>query len=135
MSADWVEIIWTLVAFVGLGLSLRGLIYAKGDLDYLLEHHYNGRRLIIAKGYLRRETIRTAVQMLFAALGILAMLRPPPPGERTPGSLFLIGLLVLAAALTVLNTFGDLRDRRRLIDHWEATNLSHVRDRDQEIKP
>lgn len=126
-----VEWAWTLIAAVGLVASLLAYRQARGDVLFLLNNSFNGRRLIIARGHERREALRVVVQGLGLYVGIYSLNLPDPPDKRLS---FAVLALMLMQALVVANTIFDHRDRNRLADYWKNVDLSHVAERDKEIE-
>lgn len=126
----FVEWLWTLIAGVGLMTSLLLYWRARGDVLFLLENSYNGRRLIVARGHERREALRAVVQGLGLYVGLYAVSLPNAPDGRVH---FVTVALVLMQALVVANSIFDARDRRKLLDYWKNVDRSHVAERDREI--
>lgn len=113
-----IELAWTLVSLAGLLAAVWGVFDAWGDLR-ALEGVANGRR-IIARGYLRAELIRVAIQAILLGLGIGPLLDPAP----VRSSVFVLALMavnVLLLANSVLAGIDRLRIRRTLYSESAAT--------------
>lgn len=102
-----IEIIWTLVAFVGAAVGLFNVGEAVRDLR-ALGVLSNGRR-IIAKATIRREGIRLLVFVLYISVGVSAGLTPARP-DAEPSAVGII--LVFTSVVLTLNGLLDLHDRR-----------------------
>lgn len=127
--------LWTGIALVGLWIAITEGVKARRDVRFLISHDFNGRRKIVALGHYRREVLRAVTQLLFAAAGAAAMLRPQSPEPQEAGRFMIIGLLITASTLVVVNSLLDKRDRQKLIDYWRNVDLRHVSTRDGELKP
>lgn len=125
-----VEVVWTIVAAIGLVACFIGLREAVGDRTYLRANNLNGRRLIVAQGLIRREALRLCIQLAGGYIGIYALGQPNPPDARLN---FLTFLLVAMQVFTVINTVLDQRDRARLIAYWKNVDLRHIEERDKGV--
>ena len=113
-----ITLVWTLVALAGVVISTRALKEAKLDSQTLQDSGLNGPRRIVALAASRREQLRIIIQGLFAASGLIAWLTPPPERLEAP-RIFISFLLILAAVLTVANSYLDSQDRQRLMNHFK----------------
>ena len=96
--------VWTVSAGIGALIAVLNLVDAYRDLR-ALEPGSNGR-LLIARGWVRAEAIRFAIQLTWAGIGIAALLNPRP-APLSPIVLLLIGTNLALA----LNTILDARER------------------------
>lgn len=126
-----VEWTWTGIAAVGVLVSLWSWKLAREDVKFLEENRFNGRRMIVAEGHRRRERMRTLIQSLGLYVGWYALGLPDPPGVNLNTATV---CLMAMQFFVVLNTVSDLRDRFRLIAYWKNVDLSHVKERDEEVK-
>lgn len=111
------ELLWTLVAIAGLVVSARSLdeaMLTRWELDVA---RANGARRIIARGNVRSEAMRLAIQAIYGLLGLLALVTPPanPQTPVSGYSLLVSGGLILSSLLLNVKTVLAGRDRRRLI--------------------
>lgn len=117
-----IEITWTLIALVGLGVSGLGLRDALADARWLRGASVNGLRRTMARQRIRHEFARVIVQGVFATIGILAATLPQPADElQQPLKAVLIGAvirwgLIGCGALLVAQSILDRRDRVVLRD-------------------
>jgi hypothetical protein len=121
-SISDIEIVWTLIAGIGLAFSIFNVREAFADRAALkLAGVKNGRKMIADEGLLQ-ELARTVIQAIFLTIGLLAMTYPDPPDvSDRPWNLVLIGIvfrwgLIISASLIMLKSFGAWRLRRRLND-------------------
>lgn len=93
-----IEVLWTLVALGGAAFSLYNVRDAARDYR-ATAHIKNGRRWIAAS-QVRVEVARLAIQLIFLAIGVLAMFLPSPPDavlstlQVVTGAVFRWGLIV-----------------------------------------
>lgn len=109
-------ILWLLICFSGIGIGVLALREAQSDKKYLTDSGFNGVRLIIANGTIRREMLRLVPQLMFTIIGLMALFSPPPedPPPRTIASIIFAYLLIGAAAVLTTNSWMDRRMRRKL---------------------
>jgi hypothetical protein len=113
-------LLWTLSALFGLAFSAIQVRNALSDLRVVKQWGFNGTRLVISRGLLRRELNRAIEQLLFLFIAFEATFLFPPlpkgvslkqlPGPTVRGELFAYALIG-AASLVTANTFFDRRDR------------------------
>ena len=114
------EILWTIVATVGVAFHMRGAAAAIGDRRAVVLAHGDGPLQMIASGRLRGEMIRCVVDVGFAVVGLYAMTQPDPPRPWTPGAILLTSVLIGCVALLVVNAALDDRERALLRDHIDG---------------
>lgn len=103
-----IEVLWTAVAALGLGVNGKGLFDALQDRAAVARSGLNGYRRRIAVGRVRAESVRVLVQMLFVAAGVLALT------DRSTGGA-LAAIFIAAALLLVADALGANRHRAALI--------------------
>lgn len=114
-----IEILWTLIALIGVLFSLYNVKNARTDVKAVKGLPANGRGLI-AKAQLAVESIRIGVQAFFLSIGIYVMFLPQPPTDVQPlhitifQSLFTWGMILSSVGLTVQSIVNSYV-RRRLI--------------------
>lgn len=114
-NASYIELLWTGVALIGFGVSVKATIDAIGDLWYLVRSGRNGARAIVAWANLRAEVVRSFQQGVFVGVGIFAIATPErPDGLHEYPTTVAAGFIVMAVVL-VLHSLSDQRDRRRLL--------------------
>lgn len=102
-----IEVVWTLIALAGFALSIYNVRHAQRDRVWLRNLHAdpNGRGKI-ATTQLCLELARGVVQVIFAAIGVLAMLVPDAPPTHLPlayvllGAFFRWGMIVSSTLIT-----------------------------------
>lgn len=109
-----VEAVWLALTLIGAAVTLWALVDAVQDRHAVRQ--LNGDvRGIIARGNVRRESVRFLIQGIFLGLAVPQMFVDREI-ELTP---FLAGLMALPA-LMLLNTGSDYYDRRRVHRKLEA---------------
>jgi heme A synthase len=96
---QWEEVLWSVVALVGLGFALFNAREARQDLHAVLRSNQNGARLMWAKFSRLLHITLASVELAFVLVGVIAMFRRPSPDTSTGGQLLLVVLLVGASAL------------------------------------
>lgn len=121
LTASLVEIGWTIMAAIGLTVSLWGLLDALVDKAVLSFWEEDTTQLeITARKAVRREGIKSLAQYFFLTVGGLSLFNPPNPNIEIQGlALFIsvywgIGIILLEFIWTV-ETILDRRDRQRQI--------------------
>lgn len=130
-TVDWIELLWAAFAGYGLWLALRATRDASEDLKFLDKEGWNGRRRIMAKGHLKRETLRAVVQILFLLIGVLAMLSAPSPHPRNYVTVL---MFFLVQVVVIYNTHNDRETAEAAVEYWKQTDLRHVAERDKQIE-
>jgi hypothetical protein len=115
---SWMELLWVGTAIAGLILGAQNHSEASKDIAAIAGIR-NGRWRI-ARGNIRRERVRAAIFVMWAAFGVLAGIGPPNP-NATPTSLILSAGLIATAALLALNSYYDRRDRQYLL-HFRTSS-------------
>lgn len=109
-----VEVLWTLVALIGVYYSTRNVYDGFADLKSLGELK-NGRR-IVAVGNIRRDVFRLTIQAIYLAIGLVAGFTP---ASRAPANLALaivVGVVfIFTSVLLTLSAFYDHQDRIKLL--------------------
>lgn len=109
-AATIIEAIWTIIAFYGVYISVHSWRLSQSDLEALQIAGENSLAKIAANLLKRSAVIRIVVQIMFSAVGILALLRP---NLQAPNYV-LTSLIVIPALLLVVSQHLDLRDRERM---------------------
>jgi hypothetical protein len=111
-----IETVWLasgLVAFVFAALRMRPLL-----ADYRLAVEAGEDDVcIIARGYLRRETIRVAQAVCVISIGLYAAVDAPVvpgPARVSIVGLVITGVLITISLLVALQSFLDWRDRNEI---------------------
>lgn len=122
-----VEVLWTLLAFVGAVFSGINIGAAWGDYSYLKRQEIVNGRAYLARNALIAEVCRFVIQNIFVAIGLGAMtLTPPNPDIELPLKLKIFSVLfqwgfITASALLTFKTWLLYRTRKILregdIDH------------------
>lgn len=115
-----IEIVWVLMAVIGVGFSLYNLGGAVGDLRYFkkLKLPPNGRR-DVAYSSVIVETARLLILLIFVSIGVIAMFLPElPPNVDIPRTQLLVGIavrwgLIVSSALIILQSFVNAAVRKR----------------------
>lgn len=116
-----IEIVWTVIAFIGLCFSVHNLVQAVGDLEVLRANNISNGRLILAKFTIKAEAARSIMQLIFFLIGVGAMTLVDPPNQlNLPIRVVLITALfrwglVIAAGLVTLKSYWAWQVRRELI--------------------
>lgn len=119
-SVSDIEIVWVLVAVVGLTFSLFNFRDALRDKARLIRAKVSNGRMLVAQANLLGEATRAVKQAIFATIGALAMLLPEvPPQANIPLKNQLIGFfirwgLITASALTTYQSYLGWQIRRAL---------------------
>jgi hypothetical protein len=108
------EVLWTLLAIVGLALNILAVVDAQRDLALLRARLANGARELVARNHRRNALVRGGVKFGFGAVGLLYMGTLPPIRRSTAFP----GLVVLFLVVISILTWSDLvdrADRRKLL--------------------
>lgn len=105
-----IEAIWVAVGLVALAISTVSI--PKVVADYVLSRHappspLGDARILLARGHVRRELIRTAQAWVIILVGIVAALTPNPLTSVTLTGLAVVTGLVSLAALVALQSLLD----------------------------
>jgi len=115
-----IEIVWTVVAFVGLIYSLLNVRDAQIDLKVLEEAGVKNGRLTLARYQIEAEVLRAIMQTIFLAIGIAAMALPEVPDSLDiPATQVVIRVLItygliLSSVLLSVKSYLGYRVRRIL---------------------
>lgn len=108
-----IEIVWTIIALVGLIYSLFNVKDANGDLKVLREAGVGNGRLTLAKYQMQAESLRTAIQAVFLSIGLAAMALPSAPDnldlplrQIVIQVLVTYGLIISSVLLTIKSYLG-----------------------------
>jgi uncharacterized membrane protein YbhN (UPF0104 family) len=112
-SFDAAEVVWTLITLVALVVHLLVLWEATSDVRMMKSLGHKGRRWIVAMSTFRREAIRTVVQLLLCAVGVMALLTPPRATE-SPKNMAFVVIFLAVSVLLLGNSILDFRERDRL---------------------
>ncbi|MDQ3539963.1 MAG: hypothetical protein M3440_04685 [Chloroflexota bacterium] len=115
-TATLPEIVWSLIAAVGLVVSILAVGYALQTLHYLQAVGVNGAREKWARNNVRSESIRLAIHSISMIIGIAAMsslpINPdvpiPPLSAILSFGLILISLLIVVSSITEKRTRDDI---------------------------
>ena len=109
-TVEDIEVLWTISSLVGLIFSILVFRAAVGDWKFLKLHNiFNGRR-VTAKIAVLGEGTRAIKQMIFLAIGIIALLLPSPPhvdlsSIQSIAGIFVRWGLICASLLTTYQSF------------------------------
>jgi hypothetical protein len=112
---DWWSVIWTITASIGVVVSTIALKDARHDEAILQAAKIDGAKRVVVVGHIRRETMRLIVQVCFLVTGVLVLLPGSQTGPLSETEVIKI-LIVVPAALIVLNSIEDMRARQRLLN-------------------
>lgn len=131
-AITYLEIAWTVIALIGVVITLFILIDGLQDLRYLRENAIprNDPGAILVRSDVRSDAIRFAIECLFLMVGCITLFVPAGPVEGNP-VLFVVHVfvplgLMAGAVLLVIKSVLDWLDRRR------AATVELVRMRAQE---
>lgn len=119
-NAEFVEILWTAIAIVGVLLALDSLDLARFDRDAVRNHRktIDARRYALECAIVSGDVVSAwwilLQELAQLAVGILAMTQPAPEGGRSPFGWTVVALLMVAAAALPLRLYDQRRRRRRL---------------------
>lgn len=127
-TASPLEIVWTSLAALGLALWLWAIVTAIRDSAAIrtrATYQRRGPRAMIIQGRLWSAVLDAGVQAAFLALGVGAMLTPPPvhpanQDEAIRGGLLLIGIEGLLLAKTLVAYAMRRRIDRALVRHTDT---------------
>jgi hypothetical protein len=117
-----IEVLWVLIATIGVIFSLHNVQESRKDLHALRERNIrNGRHRIAITG-LRAEAGRAIVQMIYFTIGAYAMAFPEPPTQHEPFKFSLFRFLfqwgfILSSVILTLKSYWNYELRRDLIEH------------------
>lgn len=125
-TATLLEMFWTLTGLVGLLINLWALDDAIADLRWqdalpVPQHDAELRasraRVRIARGNVRDEALRAAIQLVFMLVGIVAMASAPvdPVRPAPPLQWIVTGAIVAAQVMLVTKSIEARRDRQWII--------------------
>jgi hypothetical protein len=89
-----IEIMWTLIAVIGLGFGAFNLRDAWCDRKFLIANDIHNGRRVIANYAIRAEIARIIIQTIFTVAGILAMILPEPPRATSVDTAVVIGAVI-----------------------------------------
>lgn len=120
-SIEDIEIVWTLVAALGLGYSLLNIRDAKIDLSYLREMRVINGRLLVAKANLLTESLRAVIQAIFLVIGLLAMTLVTSTPDNLSWNQLAISMavrwgLITASILLTAKTIIARRLRKQVVE-------------------
>lgn len=131
-SVSDIEILWTLIAIIGASFSVYNVREAFKDYRSLKDIDKKNGRGLIARATFKSECARLTIQLIFAAIGILAMFVPEtvlPPD--TPFQIVAIGFairwgIIFTSILVSLKSYWAYQVRtelnKRLASHNEITD-------------
>lgn len=126
-SVSDIEILWTLIAVVGMVYSL--INFRESWLDWKLLRKIRGydARRIVACSAMQAEGIRAAIQGFYITIGVYAMFIPETPTAHLPlryvifGALFRWGFVISSLLLTYKSYLGA-RLRKKVYNHYNFAN-------------
>lgn len=108
-----IEIVWTVVAFVGLIYSILNVRDAQIDLEVLESAGVKNGRRTLARYQLEAEVLRSIMQTIFLSIGIAAMSLPAAPDSLDLPTTQLViqvlityGLIVSSVLLSIKSYLG-----------------------------
>lgn len=115
-----IEVVWTLIAFIGAIFSVYNVREARKDLHALSTIDKNNGRGKLGRFAIKTEVARLAIQLIFLLIGVLAMSvqsRGTPAG--TPWNIVLLGIifrwgLIIASLLVTLKSYWGYKIRKDL---------------------
>lgn len=116
-----IEVVWTIIAAIGLAFSIYNLRDAWRDYQ-ALGVLANGRRAIAILS-LKMEGTRIFIQTLFVAIGIAAMTVQDPPDQlQRPWNVIVLSTLfrwglVVAGILIMYQSYANYQVRKKLLEH------------------
>lgn len=117
-TAAPIEIVWSLLALLGVLFAIRHVGRAAGDLRWACAVSAEPATLLVARQNLRHQFSRFAKLVICLGVGVAAMLTPTPIESPTVPSMFVtitaVALLTMEAIM-VFDTLMDYRDRRKLL--------------------
>jgi len=118
-SVEDIEVLWTLLALIGLIFSIYNTREALRDRTALIESRTNGDRLRIANSIIISEITRVIKQIIFLVIGVIALTLTAAPTTQMNIKQILIGVairwgLIIASGLTTYQAFIAFRLRRVL---------------------
>lgn len=127
-TASLLEIIWTAVALVGIGIAGLARHDASSDFSSLKKRGLaEGIRAITAQTNVRNETIRFVLLAIFAVVGTSAMAIPNDPDVYSfPRVMIAVGLL-FGEALIVYATIKDRIARVKIINLAANVDVDSVK--------
>lgn len=128
-----VELVWTLVAALGLWICIRLYLGAVKKKKLVVEGNWNGPRLIVVKSAVRRNEIRILTLGLMFVIGLSAGLYEEVPDWV--GVFSIVGLITIAV-LIVYNAALDSTEEKKLFRYFiekEAT-IERMTSEAQDIK-
>lgn len=119
-TASDIELLWTLLALVGLVFSVVNLREAWIDYRVLCKARVSNGRLVLAKALVKSEGARALKQIIFMAIGGLALWLPEAPPHSLPLKLDIAGFLIRwglisASGLTTYQSYLAYRVRTLLM--------------------
>jgi hypothetical protein len=102
LSVQPEELLWTVVAAVGLAFALYNGREARKDVQVVIASGVNGTRILWAKFSRLLHGTLAAIEFAFILIGVIAMLRRPSPDTTDAARILLLVLLVGASALLTL---------------------------------
>lgn len=114
-----IEIMWTLLAAIGIVFGLYNLRDALGDLSALNTAGIRNGRRLIAQFAIRQEILRLTMQSIYFGIGILAFTIPDPPPRPLTTKVAVIGFLitwglVTSSAIVLFKSIDGYVTRKRL---------------------
>ncbi|HEY6020494.1 MAG TPA: hypothetical protein VIY48_11495 [Candidatus Paceibacterota bacterium] len=130
-NVEDIEVLWTIIAFVGLVYSFLNIKEAYRDWKFVQSRRITNGRRVLARTHLLSEIVRAGILMIFLAIGVLAFTVPTVPDNHIPHNVIIItavtrwGLIVSSIGL-VYKTYlaKHARDEIQVGGHTELTTRS-----------
>lgn len=115
-----IEVVWTAIAGVGCLFAIFNALDALRDARAAAQLRHRNGRWTIARATVLTEWFRFAIQAIFVAIGVGAMLLPPSPPMVLHGRVLFFTVvfkygLIACAVLVALQSFALWRMRRTLL--------------------
>lgn len=123
-----VELLWTIIALIGLYLCGRLLILSLSDVQWLKENELNGLRQHAAISSVFIYLTMSMTQFSFMLIGIIAMILPSPNNHVQPFTYVITGVFI---SMSVFKSIMAL-----LINHRrDELRLMLMKERDGNVLP
>ena len=117
-----IEILWVLIALVGLVYSSMNAREAYADRQFIRDHSIINGRSLVANSIYFTELSRAVIQLIFLAVGVIAMTIPEiPPEADVPTNIKIFGFifrwgLIASSVLLTFKAFLANRVRKALLE-------------------
>lgn len=109
-TVEDIEILWVILALVGLVYSAINVTEAAKDYRFVQERRIANGRRVLAWSHLVSESLRAGVLFIFLVIGVLAMFFASPPTGQVPRNVTIAMAvtrwgLIASSAMLVLKTY------------------------------